>query len=499
MPAANVAPAVAALESRSASTAPAKGPDAALFAMMVRADDKADQPAVQKPPSKAAKAGDGSTKTAAAADSPPKAGAVAASAVAKTAQEETEAVAALEDEISAGAAEPNGQTNEPDAGETGAADAAALELAAALAAQTAQVLQPAPSAQKGPVPAEGEPPVSTGAPVVVTPAPAPEAALAVAVAAAPAAPSPPQNQAAPAQPQGQPQTQAQPQADLPTPTARVEAAPAPPTAPLIVEPVQAALAQPTTRANPAPAGKSQEGGRPAQAAPAAGVPTDPAEALFGEAAVRVVAAKAPLQTGGEGFPGEEAAADPVFAPPADVAEAPAATDGAQPAPAAAPAASQLPTAVAGAPAPQAHAGTAAALAAHIARRFDGKASRFEVQLDPMGLGQVTVSVRIDAQGRLSAALAFDNPAAAAQLQARSAELRANLEQAGFDLSQGGLSFDSAGGEAFNQGGFAESGREQAGALVRGRAFGSASDALQLADLAAASPRRAAASGLDLRI
>jgi flagellar hook-length control protein FliK len=92
------------------------------------------------------------------------------------------------------------------------------------------------------------------------------------------------------------------------------------------------------------------------------------------------------------------------------------------------------------------------LADQIARRADGaKAARFDISLDPAGLGKVNVKVQIDAQGQLTAQLAFDNPAAAAEARSRSGDLQQALAQAGFDVSQGGLSFQSSGGQNQNLG------------------------------------------------
>src|SRR5258708_6592975 len=86
--------------------------------------------------------------------------------------------------------------------------------------------------------------------------------------------------------------------------------------------------------------------------------------------------------------------------------------------------------------------TVANLAAQIAKKLDGRSTRFDVQLDPAGLGKVDVRVEIGGDGKMSASMAFDNPQAAAELKSRAGELQRALEQSGFDLS-GGLSFDVA--------------------------------------------------------
>ncbi|NBB53332.1 flagellar hook-length control protein FliK [Rhizobium sp. CRIBSB] len=61
-------------------------------------------------------------------------------------------------------------------------------------------------------------------------------------------------------------------------------------------------------------------------------------------------------------------------------------------------------------------------------------------LTPDDLGQVDVSITIDADGQLAARLAFDNPLAALDLRGRADELRRQLEEAGFRLSEDALQF-----------------------------------------------------------
>ena len=138
--------------------------------------------------------------------------------------------------------------------------------------------------------------------------------------------------------------------------------------------------------------------------------------------------------------------------------------------------------------------TASHLAAQMLRRIDGRMSRFDVQLDPAGLGQVRVSVEIDARGRLKAALNFDRPESAAALKVHAGALQAALEQAGFDLSGGGLSFEAGGG------GLAQEGGDQAAPGRRDRAFDLAASAADQSDQAAgARLERRALRGLDIRI
>jgi flagellar hook-length control protein FliK len=105
----------------------------------------------------------------------------------------------------------------------------------------------------------------------------------------------------------------------------------------------------------------------------------------------------------------------------------------------------------------------------------GKTSRFDVVLQPEGLGRVDVRIEIGKDGKLTAALNFDNPQAAADLRGKSGELRQALADAGFKLADSALSFDSSrqnGGQNPNaffnfQGG--EHGRQ----AFNGRAFQSA--------------------------
>ena len=86
--------------------------------------------------------------------------------------------------------------------------------------------------------------------------------------------------------------------------------------------------------------------------------------------------------------------------------------------------------------------TTALLAARMLNRLDQKVTRFDMALTPEGLGKVEVSMDIEADGQLTARLAFDNPAAAAEMRGRVDELRRQLEQAGFTLGDDALEFSS---------------------------------------------------------
>lgn len=84
--------------------------------------------------------------------------------------------------------------------------------------------------------------------------------------------------------------------------------------------------------------------------------------------------------------------------------------------------------------------TTAQLAAQIARRLEGRSTRFDMALTPDDLGRVDVSLDIDADGGLTARLAFDNPLAATELRGRADELRRQLQDAGFTVGADSLSF-----------------------------------------------------------
>lgn len=149
--------------------------------------------------------------------------------------------------------------------------------------------------------------------------------------------------------------------------------------------------------------------------------------------------------------------------------------------------------------------TVASLAADIVKKLDGQSTRFDVQLDPAGLGKVDVRIEIGAQGRLTASLTFDNPQAAAELRGRSGELHRALEQAGFDTS-GGLSFTS-GGDQGQSGQFLAQHQQQQQqgdpGGWRGRAFQAALDvAGEASDGAIAGSlqlQRRSDTGVDIRI
>lgn len=115
--------------------------------------------------------------------------------------------------------------------------------------------------------------------------------------------------------------------------------------------------------------------------------------------------------------------------------------------------------------------TTAQIAAQIVRKLEGRSTRFEMALTPEGLGQVDVSLDIDADGKLIARMAFDNPLAATELRGRADELRRQLQDAGFTVADDALSFAERDASAGQQGGSAFDRRPDP---RNARAFGAAS-------------------------
>jgi hypothetical protein len=237
----------------------------------------------------------------------------------------------------------------------------------------------------------------------------------------------------------------------------------------------------------------------------AGARSDHGEAVR-PAGARSEALAAPLHAAGPDAPGEapteapaagQAAVDGAALEPetAQKSDAPAQpqTTTANAAPQAAPAQSHAPAiAVRGSPE------TVANLAAQIVKKLGGRSTRFNLELHPAELGRVDVRVEIGANGRVTAAMAFDTPQAAQELRARSADLQRALAQAGFDLS-GGMSFDVAGQQNRQGQGFAET--QDRGGSFRGRAFQAALVNAGEADQPAGglSLRRGLRAGVDVRI
>jgi Meckel syndrome type 1 protein len=130
----------------------------------------------------------------------------------------------------------------------------------------------------------------------------------------------------------------------------------------------------------------------------------------------------------------------------------------------------------------------------MAGRLSARSTRFDVALEPAGLGRVDVKVHIGADGAITAALNFDNAYAAESLKARAGELRDALQQAGFDLSGASLSFTSGG--AGGSSGSAEGGANGGGWSPPAAVY-PAESAEASAQIIAS--QASAAGGLDIRI
>jgi len=295
-------------------------------------------------------------------------------------------------------------------------------------------------------------------------------------------------------PAASPEIQARPApvqapADEPQPAAPAElAAPAPPSVPHVAQPEHA-------RAGAQPRTSRTEDGRqrhPANADRPADEFGAPQSAVKPTAEVRAAAghASSPETDSALDAPRPEAKAQATDAPDFQ-APAPAASAHAPPPPA--PHAGQA----------RATTETIANLTAEIGRKLEAKATRFEVELTPAGLGHVSVSVEIAASGKMTAAMSFDSPQAAAELRSRSHELQKALEQAGFDVT-GGLSFDVNGDRGDGGRQLAQQQQQhQDGGAWRGRAFQAvlnvAGEAAETAASAALRYGRRTDAGVDIRI
>ena len=143
--------------------------------------------------------------------------------------------------------------------------------------------------------------------------------------------------------------------------------------------------------------------------------------------------------------------------------------------------------------------TVSSLSAQIIGKLGEQSTRFDVALDPAGLGRVNVSVEINAKGEMSARLSFEHPEAAAALSRESGALRQALHDAGFQMKPEDLSFQSDGG--FSDRGAASQWDDGSRSGGRSNPFGAMTSLADAADLSAmnAAAGRTAAGGLDIRI
>jgi hypothetical protein len=130
---------------------------------------------------------------------------------------------------------------------------------------------------------------------------------------------------------------------------------------------------------------------------------------------------------------------------------------------------------ASAPADPSASDTVADLATQTAAQASTGASQFQITLTPEGLGQVSVTVNVGVEGKVSAAFAFEKPETAEALSGRASDLQKALEQVGFSLSDAGLSFSVATSSSHGQGAGADQnpGGGQQGAAGQGSSQGGA--------------------------
>lgn len=268
--------------------------------------------------------------------------------------------------------------------------------------------------------------------------PAPAATLATAADAAKAAAPAPVVPLKAAIPAASAQTDAPPEASAAEGENEGDA-PAPPRPTPLAPPAQTAALQTLTGVR---SGAGERLASARDALQAAMTATDGAET---PASARLAPSDAPADAA------TASAARPAVAPAPVVAVS--ASSPAAPSPEADPAAAPPPPAEAPAPqTPGAHRDlglsqlsratveTTAQIAAQIIRKLDGRSTRFDMALTPEGLGRVDVSLEIESDGQVTARLAFDNPAAAADLRARADELRRQLLDAGLQVSPDDLEF-----------------------------------------------------------
>ncbi|MCE9523077.1 MAG: flagellar hook-length control protein FliK [Alphaproteobacteria bacterium] len=86
-----------------------------------------------------------------------------------------------------------------------------------------------------------------------------------------------------------------------------------------------------------------------------------------------------------------------------------------------------------------------ALAAQIARKFEGGASQFEIRLHPADLGKLDISLSVSADGQVQAAVRAERPETLELLQRDSRNLEQQLRQAGLDVGSNALSFSLSNG------------------------------------------------------
>ncbi len=166
---------------------------------------------------------------------------------------------------------------------------------------------------------------------------------------------------------------------------------------------------------------------PAKAS-ATGVTASPASAANPNAATGITTAAPELQAAADPAAGEQAKASATV----DALAAPA------------PAPHEAARAASANTAGQAAAPTATVqVYTRMIERFDGRAQRFEIRLDPAELGRVDVRIEIGADKKVHAVLAAHDSAALNDLMRGHRALERALADAGIDLADGGVKFELA--------------------------------------------------------
>ena len=104
-----------------------------------------------------------------------------------------------------------------------------------------------------------------------------------------------------------------------------------------------------------------------------------------------------------------------------------------------------------------------ALAVHIARKFESGGSRFEIRLDPAGLGKLDISMTVDHDGRVQAVVRAERPETLDLLQRDARVLENQLRQSGLSVDSNSLNFSLGNGNG-NRQAFADSHQPFARAL-----------------------------------
>ena|GEM_PF-2008962 len=164
-------------------------------------------------------------------------------------------------------------------------------------------------------------------------------------------------------------------------------------------------------------------------ASASGVKTSPGEAAIGQAAARIAIPEAKSDTAPE-IPGAP------HARPMAGTEASGSLSGAAPSSASIPAANSQTAHMSAPPA-------TLQVYTRFIERFDGRAQRFEIRLDPAELGQIDVRIEVGSDKKVRAVLAAHDSAALNDLMRGQRALERMLTDAGVDLAEGGVTFEMA--------------------------------------------------------